>query len=327
MLILLKRGRRGRGAQVRACLPACAPWTLARASGVVAKPSVARFRFRCEALENAIESLFSPRATRRGPRRPITAEFATLCRRFRPPDPWGRRTRPKLHPTRSPRSKKTRASRSPSSASGRADAVISERLVRRARPRARTGGAPHGSQRPPAASASYRFLAVSGHLARRASGSAAQPCASARWSVFSRDLESCRLKGAEAAFRRSRKAATGPSTLFPRRRAQARNSARASKRAESKRNKEKSKKKRLGPTSVDDALVVLGVGLCGVLGLAEVDGRGSLELAAGVVREDARPERADRRLEEFLCSRARVVSVIREEGVFVYSRSHGGRWW
>ena len=135
MLILLKRGRRGRGAQVRACLPACAPWTLARASGVVAKPSVARFRFRCEALENAIESLFSPRATRRGPRRPITAEFATLCRRFRPRDPWGRRTRPKLHPTRSPRSKKTRASRSPSSASGRADAVISERLVRRARPR------------------------------------------------------------------------------------------------------------------------------------------------------------------------------------------------
>jgi hypothetical protein len=37
-----------------------------------------------------------------------------------------------------------------------------------------------------------------------------------------------------------------------------------------------------------------------VLGLAEVDGRGSLELAAGVVREDARPERTDSRLEELL---------------------------
>lgn len=89
-----------------------------------------------------------------------------------------------------------------------------------------------------------------------------------------------------------------PSTLsLPHARARFASAGRASKQVIGRKRRVR---KRLGPTSVDDALVVLGVGLCGVLGLAEVDGRGSLELAAGVVREDARPERTDSRLEELL---------------------------
>lgn len=58
-----------------------------------------------------------------------------------------------------------------------------------------------------------------------------------------------------------------------------------------------------GPTSVDDALVVLLVRLGGVLCLLEVDGRGTLELAAGIVGQVAGPQRTDGGREQLLRKR------------------------